>query len=103
MERLYNEKVRVHPTRTMYGGDHIDTTIVTLGFNKKAQRNILLVNPESCNSRNIPAIFRGKNWAVLNAAPMVDKGFEPGFELASEHVGMNILVLRPDLVLIDDG
>lgn len=34
---------------------------------------------------------------------MVDRGFEPGFELASEYIGMNFLVIRPDLVLIDDA
>jgi hypothetical protein len=85
----------------MYDGWHIDTTIATLGYNSYAKKYILLVNPAITNPTNIPAIFRGKNWVVLNSPNMVDTGFEPKFEIASVWIGLNILVINPNLVLID--
>lgn len=49
----------------MYNGVHIDTTITVLGFNHKIQKYIVLVNGRLVTPKNMPAIFRGKNWAVL--------------------------------------
>ena len=87
----------------MYDGFHLDTTIATLGYNSSAKKYILLANPVFSNPTNIPAIFRGKNWVVLNSPNMVDNGFEPKFDVASIWIGLNILVINPSLVLIDSN
>ena len=65
MDVWYNGLVRVHPCRNLYNGFHIDTTLCMLGFVKKIGKYVVLVNPVYGKKSNIPAIFRGKNWAVL--------------------------------------
>jgi len=103
MEKRYNGKVRVHPVRDVYDGYHIDSTFVALGYNKLIGKNILLANPERCDPTNIPVIFRGKNWVVLNSADMIDQGYEEGFLLSSKWIGQNIFSINPNLVLIDEA
>lgn len=44
---------------------HIDTSICVLGFNKKVQKYVVFVDGNDAHPRNMPAIFRGKNWAVI--------------------------------------
>ncbi|CDW77532.1 UNKNOWN [Stylonychia lemnae] len=101
MLQRYNGLVRVHPTR-VYQGFHIDTTFTTIGYSKILKKYILLANSDRTNPTNIPAIFRGKNWVVLNSPAMIDMGYEPGFQIATPSLGQNILVLNPNLVLIDE-
>ena len=101
MLKRYNGIVRVHPAASLYGGVHIDTTLTLLGFNRKLQKYVVVANPDRVTPSNIPVIFRGKNWVVINSPQMVDVGYEEGFEIASAWIGMNFLVLGPDLVLID--
>jgi len=99
----YGGKVRVHPIINVYDGIHVDTTFTILGFNKKLQKYLVLVNPKRVTPTNMPVIFRGKNWAVLNCAPMVDQGHEKNMCIASTCIGMNIFILNSELLLMDDA
>lgn len=65
-KKKYNGKVRIHPIRKVYNGVHIDTTFTILGFNKKLGKNLVIADAtDTTTPKNMPAIFRGKNWVVL--------------------------------------
>jgi len=64
-EERYGGKVRIHPVRNVYDGIHIDTTLNPIGFNKQINKFVCIVNPERVTPRNVPAMFRGKNWVLL--------------------------------------
>ena len=78
MEERYEKKVRVHPVVGVYEGIHIDTTFSIVGYNKKVEKFIVVVNGNTVTPKNIPALFRGKNWAVIEfSVPVVDQvGYE---------------------------
>lgn len=65
MEKRYDHKVRVHPIVDVYEGIHVDTTFTILGYNRKIKKNIVLINGLYVTKHNMPAIFRGENWAVI--------------------------------------
>ena len=98
----YQGKVRVHALRNLYEGFHIDSTFVTLGYNKILKKNVLLANGERTDPTNIPVIFRGENWIILENNDVVDVGFEPGFEICTKWIGQNFLVINPHLVMIEE-
>lgn len=66
MDQKYDEKVRVHPLINVYDGVHIDTTISVAGWNKKLGKYLVFVEGGRTNPTNLPAIFRGKNWVVID-------------------------------------
>lgn len=103
MNEKYNGKVRVHPLPNLYYGLHIDSTLVALGYNKNIKKFVLLANGERTHPGNIPVIFRGKNWVVLESNDMFDNGFEPGFELSTKWIGQNFMVINPELVMIEQN
>lgn len=102
IDKRYNNKVRVHPIY-VYDGVHIDTTLTVLGFNKKINKYIVLANPERVNKYNTPALFRGKNWAILYGPEPVDQGYEKGLCMSSTWISLNIFVVNPELILMDDA
>lgn len=83
----------VHPCRDLYASTHIDSTIVPL------QPGLVLVNPARVNDDNLPAPLRG--WDRIVCPPLVDTGHVGRFARASTWVGMNLLVVRPGLVVAD--
>ncbi len=103
MEERYGGKVRVHPMIDTYDGFHIDTTMMTIGYNKLLGKNLVIYNKEHMPVDRIPAIFRGKNWAVARVEPehMVDVGVLPGFNFTSIWMGQNIFMINPDLVMVE--
>ena len=105
MKQRYGNKVRVHPMTNMYNGLHVDVTLMPMGFNKVLGKNLVLVNQYHCNPTNLPAIFRGKNWMALEVDfdQLVDNGCEPGFNFASAWLAQNVLMMSPELVMIDDS
>ena len=63
----YGGTVRVHlmDIPDNYDNFHVDTTISIIGWNKKVGKNIVVVNGDKTKPSTIPAIFRGKNWALI--------------------------------------
>lgn len=102
MEDRYKGKVRVHAVKDVYDGIHLDTTFCPLGFNKNVQKYIVLVNTKYVTPTNIPAIFRGDNWVVLECPKMVETEHYPGISLASCDIGQNLFILNPHLVLCEE-
>ena len=66
MQEKYDGKVRVHPVVNVYNGVHIDTTICVVGFNKNLNKFLAFVDGGRVTPTNVPAIFRGKNWALID-------------------------------------
>lgn len=67
MQKRYKGVVRVHlfDFPENYDNFHIDTTFSFVGWNKKIQKFIAIVNGNKTNPTTIPAILRGKNWALI--------------------------------------
>lgn len=102
MEIRYERKVRVHPIENCYSGVHVDTTFAILGYNKKVGKNLVIVDGNKVNRHNIPAIFRGSNWAVIEVKEYDDEHFDERFDYVSDAIGLNLLMVSPDLAIISD-
>jgi scyllo-inosamine-4-phosphate amidinotransferase 1 len=92
LQRALGERYTVHPCRDLYASTHVDSTIVPL------RPGLVLLNPARVNASNLPGFLRG--WDQLWAPEMVDGG-HVGVPYASTWIGMNLLVLRPGLVVVD--
>ena len=93
LQRTLGSEYRVHPVQSMYAGSHIDTTIVPL------RPGLVLVNPARANDSNLPEIL--KQWEVLASPDMVDYSYSDVEPLTSKWLGMNLLMLSPDLAVVD--
>lgn len=96
MEERYNGKVRVHPLDNFYKGIHIDSCVSVVGYNKKVKKYIAVVEGvEKTNPTNLPAIFRGKNWALISFENHVQNYLHPDYHYISFHMGLNFLMVNP--------
>ncbi|MFJ8043353.1 inosamine-phosphate amidinotransferase 1 [Kitasatospora sp. NPDC096147] len=89
--------LRVHPLRDIYGYTHIDSTIALL------RPGLVLLNPERITPDQVPAAFR--DWDVLwcpPADPTAD-GPAPEHSLSESWISMNLLMLAPDLAVVESG
>jgi scyllo-inosamine-4-phosphate amidinotransferase 1 len=84
----------VHPCRGLYAATHVDSTIVPL------QPGLLLLNPARVNDTNMPAFL--KNWDVIWCPELTETGWWGEHPRCSNWIGMNLLVVRPGLVVADD-
>ena len=84
----------VWPCRDVYAHTHVDSTIVPL------RPGLVLLNPERVNERNMPDFLR--SWDRIWCPDLVDTGFLGEHAYASTWIGMNLLVIRPGLVVADD-
>lgn len=87
------KEYRVHPCRGLYASTHIDSTLIPL------RAGLMLANPERVNEENLPGILR--QWDLIKAPDMVDPGFEGNLPFSSKWVGMNILMINPQLAVVD--
>ena len=102
MEERYEGKVRVHPIENSYNGIHVDTTFTILGYNKKVGKNLVMVDGKNVNHHNMPAIFRGSNWAVIEVKEYDQEHFDEQFDYVSDAIGLNFLMVNPELAIISD-
>lgn len=94
LQSVLGDPYVVHPCRDLYASTHVDSTIVPL------RPGLVLLNPERVNDRNIPAFLRG--WDKLYAPELVDTGYAGQHPHCSVWIGMNLLVIQPGLVVVDD-
>lgn len=94
LQRSLGEKYTVHPAHNVYASTHVDSTIVPI------RQGTVLLNPERVNERNMPNFLR--DWDVIWAPEMVDTGFVGDRPYCSTWIGMNLLVVRPGVVIADD-
>jgi glycine amidinotransferase/scyllo-inosamine-4-phosphate amidinotransferase 1 len=83
----------VHTCRDLGVSDHIDTTIVPL------RPGLVLLNPSRIDDANLPPYFRG--WDKLWCPELVDTEVPGAHSYSSRWIGMNILMVRPDLAVVD--
>ncbi|GHF52218.1 amidinotransferase [Streptomyces mashuensis] len=93
LQSAVGDTYTVHPCRGLYASTHVDSTIVPL------QPGLVLVNPERVNDDNFPEFLRG--WKQVVCPELVDIGFVGDQPHCSVWIGMNLLVVRPGLVIVD--
>jgi glycine amidinotransferase/scyllo-inosamine-4-phosphate amidinotransferase 1 len=76
-----------------YSGVHIDSTVVPL------QEGLVLLNGSRVNPDNVPRVF--KDWDQIYVNHMAEREFYQ-YPYASKWIGMNCLVVRPGLVIVDE-
>lgn len=84
---------RVHPIRGAYGYTHIDTTITLL------RPGLVLLNPERLSPQTVPAPLR--SWDILWSPPVRDLPSVVKHPLSAPWLGMNLLMVGPDLAIAD--
>ncbi|MEU4533151.1 scyllo-inosamine-4-phosphate amidinotransferase [Micromonospora ureilytica] len=93
LQNFLGSEYRVHPCDNLYAQTHIDTTIVLL------RPGLVLLNPDRVGDHNIPKPLA--KWDKIYAPPMVDIGYT-GISYGSAWVGMNLLMVNPELAIVDD-
>lgn len=93
LQSVLGDTYKVHPCRGLYASTHVDSTIVLL------RPGLMLLNPERVNEQNMPEFLRG--WDRIWCPELVDIGYEGAHPFASTWIGMNLLSIRPDLVIVD--
>lgn len=94
LQSALGEKYTVHPCRDLYASTHIDSTIVPL------RPGLVLLNPARVTEENLPSFLRG--WDRIYSPELVETGYVGERPYCSVWIGMNLLVIRPDLVMADD-
>ncbi len=85
---------RVHPIRGVYPYTHIDSTISLL------REGLVLLNPERIHDlEQLPEPLR--SWDHLWCPPMAGRRCSSRYPLSSKWIGMNLLMVRPDLAIVD--
>ena len=85
---------RVWTIEGIYSYSHIDSTIALL------REGLMLLNPDRIKSKDqLPPPLR--NWDAIWAPEPADIGYWPGYEMASRWISMNLLSVRPDLVILE--
>jgi glycine amidinotransferase/scyllo-inosamine-4-phosphate amidinotransferase 1 len=92
LQSTVGDEYVVHPCRDIYAHTHVDSTIVPL------QPGLVLLNPARVNDKNMPDVLR--KWDHIWCPELVDIGYT-GRSRASTWIGMNLLVIRPGLVIAD--
>ncbi|MEZ4436942.1 MAG: inosamine-phosphate amidinotransferase 1 [bacterium] len=93
LQSTLGDGYRVHACRGLYRGFHLDTTLVML------RPGLVLINPERVSDDNLPPLLR--SWDRIVAPPMVHVAYSDLKPLGSAWIGMNVLMLRPDLAVVD--
>ncbi|PWW60373.1 inosamine-phosphate amidinotransferase 1 [Actinokineospora spheciospongiae] len=93
LQAAVGDAYTVHPCRGLYASTHVDSTIVPL------RPGLVLVNPSRVNDDNIPDFLR--SWDTITCPELVDIGFTGAKAHCSVWIGMNLLVVRPGLAVVD--
>ncbi|MEU4982751.1 inosamine-phosphate amidinotransferase 1 [Streptomyces sp. NPDC021969] len=93
LQAALGDAYTVHPCRDLYASTHVDSTIVPL------RPGLVLLNPERVNDKNMPDFLRG--WDKIWCPDLVDTGYVGEQPYCSTWIGMNLLVVKPGLVVAD--
>lgn len=94
LQSMLGEAYTVHPCRNLYASTHVDSTIVPL------KPGLVLLNPARVNDDNMPEFLR--SWDKIWCPPLNDIGFVGERPYCSTWIGMNLLTVRPGLVIADE-
>lgn len=93
LQTILGSEYSVHCCYNVYKHKHIDTTFVPI------RPGLVLVNPERVNHNNMPQIL--EKWDKIWCPEIVDTGYVGRQVLASAWIGMNFLMVNPDLAIVD--
>ncbi len=93
LQNTLGSDYRVHCSRNLYSGLHIDSTITLL------RPGLFLANPARVRPDNIPEPL--KNWDMICAPPMIQNEQSDIGYISSVWLGMNLLVVNPHLAVVD--
>ncbi len=93
LQNLLGHEFQVHVLEKIYSYMHIDSTISFL------RPGLVLLNPSRLRPDNLPAPL--KNWDVIWCPEPIDIGHAKGYCNASTWIGMNLLMVRPDLAIVE--
>jgi N-dimethylarginine dimethylaminohydrolase len=92
LQSVLGPDFRVRAYEGVYSGTHVDTTITPV------RPGLVVVNGERVGPHNLPDVFAG--WDVVYLPDVVDIGYT-GTAYASKWIGLNFLMVRPDLAVVD--
>lgn len=93
LQNYLGSSYRVHACRNLYSSIHIDSTISLL------RPGLVLLNPERVNANNLPKPL--KKWDKIWCPTLKDTGYHGKHAYSSIWVGMNILMINPELAVVD--
>ncbi len=93
LQSIIGSEYRVHACYNLNSRIHVDATISLL------RPGLVLLNPDRINEHNIPEPL--KQWEVLWTPHMAEPKYSEMRQLSSRWLGMNLLMLSPDLAAID--
>lgn len=94
LQSAVGDRYTVHPCRNLYASTHVDSTIVPL------RPGLVLLNPERVNDDNMPEVLR--SWDKIWCPELEEFEYVGERPYCSRWIGMNLLVIRPGLVVADD-
>lgn len=94
LQRVVGADFQVHAYKGVYSGSHVDTTIAPI------REGLVVLNGERIHRGNVPDLFEG--WDQIFLTDIVDIGFT-GTSYASKWIGMNLLMVTPDLAIVDSN
>lgn len=95
LQTVLGEDYRIHTYDNIYSGTHVDTTIVPI------HPGLVVVNAERVSQHNLPELFKG--WDVIYLEDIVDIGCDTSTCLATKWIGMNLLMVNPNLAIVDQA
>ncbi|MCP4552642.1 MAG: inosamine-phosphate amidinotransferase 1 [Bacteroidetes bacterium] len=93
LQSILGDKYRVHKLRNLYEGVHLDSTISLL------KPGLVLLNSERVNEDNLP--IQLQKWDKIWCHDLVDIGYSGAHAYSSVWIGMNLLMLNPNLAIVD--
>ena len=95
LQSVSGSPFRVHSLEGIYSYMHIDSTISFL------RPGLVLLNPERIHKDRVPEIL--KKWDIIWSPEPEDFSFYPPYNNASKWIGMNLLMIRPDLAVVEES
>lgn len=92
LQVLVGDEFRVRPYAGVYDGTHADTTFAPI------RPGLVVASAERVGPHNLPDVFAG--WDVVYLDDVTDIGYT-GTSYASKWIGINLLMVRPDLAVVD--
>lgn len=94
LQNTMGPEFKVHLLENMYSYMHVDSTISFI------RPGLVLLNPERVNEKNMPEALN--SWDKIWCADPVDIGFHAPYKNASTWVGMNLLMVNPELAIVEE-
>lgn len=93
LQETLGPEYRVHILENLYSGSHLDSTIIPLCEGQ------VLLNAGRCSEDHLPEFLKKWDKIWVTDEDIID--YESELNIASKWIGMNILVISPNLLAVD--